>query len=218
MTQDQGHGTITLPADYVRAACAARVCGDRARLRVRHRHRRHRAGLGGDDTPRPVRRRHPRPRREPDLRHHRSPTTSPRPATSSKRILAVDRADIPAVTQRRTPRRPTTPAPSALRRRRHVGRAVVRSRTGSPSVLADARHALAEAEHTVESNTVERARRAAAVTAAEGDLAVIERATAPTARCSPSTRSEPTRPACTTPRRSAASPGSRSAWPARGAP
>ena len=44
---------------------------------------------------------------------------------------------------------------------------------------ADARHALAEAEHTVASNTAERARRAAAITAAEGDLAVIERATAP---------------------------------------
>ena len=94
-------------------------------------------------------------------------------------VLAVDRADIPAVTQRRNPRRPTPGA-------KHTASVAV---TGQPGrclvpdwfadLRADARHALAEAEHTVASNTVERARRAAAVTTAESDLAVIERATAP---------------------------------------
>ena len=62
----------------------ARVRGHRARLPVRHRHRRHRPRLPGDHPPRPVRRCHPRPGRQRDLRHHRQPTTSPKPATSSK--------------------------------------------------------------------------------------------------------------------------------------
>jgi hypothetical protein len=93
-------------------------------------------------------------------------------------VLAVDRADIPAVTQRRTlaaqqPPAITRPAPRAPR----PGRC--RIPDWFAEVLADARHALAAAEHTVESRTVERDRRAAAVTAAEGDLAVIDRATAP---------------------------------------
>ncbi len=52
-------------------ACPARLRGDRARLGVRQRHRRHLSGLVGDDSSRPLRRRHPRRRRERDLRDHR---------------------------------------------------------------------------------------------------------------------------------------------------
>lgn len=92
-------------------------------------------------------------------------------------ILAVDRADIPAVTQRRTlaaqqPEMAIRPASTSGQ----PGRCQVPD--WFAEVLADARHDLAAAEHTVESRTVERARRAAAVTAAETDLAVIDRATA----------------------------------------
>ena len=61
VTQDQGHGTVTLPVEYVRAHVQARLCRHRARLRVRHCHRRRRAGLGGDDPARSVRRGNPRP-------------------------------------------------------------------------------------------------------------------------------------------------------------
>ena len=93
-------------------------------------------------------------------------------------ILAVDRADIPAVTQRRNLAAqhppPSTPPSSTSRQP---------ARCQIPdwftAVLADTRHALAEAEHTVESRAVERARRAAAITAAEDDLADVDRATAP---------------------------------------
>jgi hypothetical protein len=92
-------------------------------------------------------------------------------------ILAVDRADIPAVAQRRTlaaqqPPAATRPPPTSPQ----PGRCQIPD--WFADVLADARHALAAAEHTVESRTVERARRAAAVTAAEADLAIIDRATA----------------------------------------
>ena len=165
VTQEQGHGTIRLPVEYVRAACPARLRGDRTRLRVGHRHRRHRARLRGDDTPRPLRRGHPRPRREPDLRHHRvrRRRRSPRRARSRPRRR-------PGRHPRRHPtphpRRPTpatkhTPASPS----RQPGRCPIPD--WFADVLADARHALAEAEHTVASNTVERARRAAAVTTAE---------------------------------------------------
>ncbi|MBA3289469.1 MAG: relaxase domain-containing protein [Acidimicrobiia bacterium] len=93
-------------------------------------------------------------------------------------ILAVDRADIPAVTQRRTlaaqqpaiATRPTTTSGQPGR---------CRIPEWFADVLADARHALAAAQRSVESRTAERARRAAAVTTAEADLAVITRATAP---------------------------------------
>ena len=93
-------------------------------------------------------------------------------------ILALDRADIPAVTQRRTLAAQQPPA--ATRPASTSGQlGLCRIPDWFAGVLADARHALAEAEHAVESNQVERARRAAAVTAAESDLAVIEQATAP---------------------------------------
>jgi hypothetical protein len=93
-------------------------------------------------------------------------------------ILALDRADIPAVTQRRT--LATQQPPAATRPASTSGRpGRCRIPDWFAELLADARHALAEAEHAVESNRVERVRRAAAVTAAEGDLAVIEQASAP---------------------------------------
>ena len=177
VTHETGHGTVTLAGRLRPRARPARLRGDRARLPVRHRHRRHRARLRGDDPPRPVRRRHPRPRREPDLRHHRQPTTSPRPATSSKPSSPSTGPTSPP-----SPNAATSP-PNTRQRTRPASTAPRPGRCRIPDwfaeLLADARHALAEAEHTVESRTVERARRAAAVTTAEGDLAVIDRATAP---------------------------------------
>ena len=92
-------------------------------------------------------------------------------------IVAVDRADIPAVTQRRNLAAQQPPAPAPPSTPRQPRRCQVPVWFGE--LLADARRAVAEAEHTVESNTVERARRAAAVTAAENDLKGIDRATAP---------------------------------------
>jgi conjugative relaxase-like TrwC/TraI family protein len=93
-------------------------------------------------------------------------------------ILALDRADIPAVTQRRTL---ATQQPPAATRPASTSGQPERCRVPDwfAELLADAQHALAEAEHAVESNRVERVRRAAAVTAAEGDLTVIEQASAP---------------------------------------
>ncbi len=93
-------------------------------------------------------------------------------------VLAVDRADLPAVTERRNlatqqPTPATSPTPTA----RQTGRC--RIPDWFAGLLAGARHDLAVAEHAVESNTFERSRREAAVIAAQRDLAVVDRATAP---------------------------------------
>ena len=94
-------------------------------------------------------------------------------------ILAIDRADIPAVTQRRT-----LAAQHRQRQRtsgadRTPARLDVGSRTGSPT-CSPTPDTPSPTPSTPSSRTrVERARRAAAVTAAERDLAVVDRATAP---------------------------------------
>ena len=64
----------------------------------------------------------PGTRRELDPCHHRQPRTWPRPVTSSKRILAVDRADIPAVTQRRQLAEQDQPPLGSVRPRERLGR------------------------------------------------------------------------------------------------
>ncbi|MBA3288251.1 MAG: relaxase domain-containing protein [Acidimicrobiia bacterium] len=92
-------------------------------------------------------------------------------------ILSVDRADVPAVTQRRTLAAQARPAARPESPVSPPGRCQVPEWLAG--LLADARQALAAAEHTAESHAAERARRAAAVTAAEGDLADVDRATAP---------------------------------------
>ncbi|MBA3289619.1 MAG: relaxase domain-containing protein, partial [Acidimicrobiia bacterium] len=93
-------------------------------------------------------------------------------------ILAVDRVDVPAVTQRRTlaAQPPPSPTPPSSTARQPPRCQIPEWFTG---LLADARHALADSEHTAASHAAERAQRAAAVGAAEHDLAVIDRATAP---------------------------------------
>ena len=92
-------------------------------------------------------------------------------------VLALDRADIPAVTQRHA--LAALQPPAATRSASTAGQpGRCRVPDWFAELLADTRHALAEAEHAVESNRDERVRRSAAVTAAEGDLAIIEQATA----------------------------------------
>ena len=92
-------------------------------------------------------------------------------------ILAVDRADIPAVTQRRNLARQQPPASTPPSSTSHQpGRCQIPD--WFTGLLTDTRHALAETERTVQSRAAERARRAAAVIAAEGELTIIDRATA----------------------------------------
>ena len=92
-------------------------------------------------------------------------------------ILAVDRADIPAVTQRRNlaVRHPSTPTPPSSTSCQ-PGRCQIPD--WFTSVLAEARHALTDAERTVEARAGDRARRIAVITTAEGELADVDRATA----------------------------------------
>ena len=68
--------------------------GDTVDVGIDARHRRH-------HPPRPLRRRHPRPRRQPALRRHRHRVTSTRPANVLEASLTRDRADVPAISQRR---------------------------------------------------------------------------------------------------------------------
>ena len=111
-----GHGHVTLPADYVASTRPARLRGDRARLAIRHRRHRYRPHLAGHHPARPVRRRHPGRDEQHHLRHHRQRRhrRSPR---RPRGILAVDRADIPATTQRRTLAQ-STPRQATPERRR----------------------------------------------------------------------------------------------------
>jgi hypothetical protein len=92
-------------------------------------------------------------------------------------VLAVDRADTPAVMQRRNLAAQQAPSTRPASPSHRPGRCLIPD--WFADLRTDARHALTEAEHTAESNTVERARRAAAVTTAEADLVDIARATAP---------------------------------------
>ena len=100
VTHKRGHGRH--PARRLRPRPRpVGLRGDRARRAGRHHHHRHVPRLAGHHPPRPVRRAHPRPRRQHGLRRHRQPR--PRRSTRHPRaIIAVDRADIPAITQRRT--------------------------------------------------------------------------------------------------------------------
>ena len=177
VTQDQGHGTVTLPVEYVHAhvrlGYAATEHGYESATVT--------AGVELASTATTRRGLYVGVTRGRDENLICVITESHDVAEARdvlEAILAVDRADIPAVTQRRTlasqpPPAITRPAPTASR----PGRC--RIPDWFAEVLSDARQALAAAEHTVEDRTVERARRAAAVTAAQRDLAVIDRATAP---------------------------------------
>ena len=93
-------------------------------------------------------------------------------------ILAVDRADIPAVTQRRNLAAQQPPSAGAYRRHR-ISHADVRSRSGSASYWPTPDALSPKPSTPSNRTTVERTRRAAAVTAAENDLKGIDRATAP---------------------------------------
>ena len=81
VTRIDGHGTVTLPAGYVaehvQLGYAATEPGNQSDTVTAQHHPRHR----GHHLPRPVRRRHPRPRREPDPGRHRHP----RPRRSPRR-------------------------------------------------------------------------------------------------------------------------------------
>ena len=91
-------------------------------------------------------------------------------------ILAADRADVPATTQRRTLAQ-RRQQPHARRRRRTIG-LVAGSRLVRSELYTDARQDLAAAQRAVDENTSERARRQAALANAQSELAVIDRTTA----------------------------------------
>ena len=105
------------PGRVRRRARPPRLRRHRTRQPIRHRHRRHPTRHRRDDTPRPLRRRHPRPRPEPDARRHRGARgrRSPRRSRTRSRLRP-----------RRHPSNHSAPKP---RRRRPCP-----TETGEPSI------------------------------------------------------------------------------------
>ncbi len=117
----------------------ARLRRDRARLAVRHRRHRHRPHLTGHHPPRPLRRRHPRPRHQHALCVVTDSDDVAEARDVLEAVLAVDRADVPATTQRRTLAQ-TVPRPASSPIRR------CEVPEWFPTVLADAQRDLLAAE------------------------------------------------------------------------
>ena len=95
-----GHGTVTPPRRLRREPRPARLRRHRPRPPRRHRRRRPRRRHRRHHPPQPLRRRHPRPRtRTASSSSPTNPTQAARDVL--EQVLTNDRADIPAVTQRR---------------------------------------------------------------------------------------------------------------------
>jgi len=93
-------------------------------------------------------------------------------------VLAVDRADVPAVTQRRVLARQGS-ATITQRPQRTVQQARCQIPDWFPPLLADARSELAAAEGSVAARSDERARRQTALAAAQSKLTLVDDATRP---------------------------------------
>ena len=178
-----GRSPCPMPSAMAMSPCPPTTCGSMSASATP------RASTAGSPTPstRPS----PSPHRPPPAAAFTSPppaaatttrcassptaTTSPRHATSSKTILAIDRADIPAVTQRRslaqsTPPHPTPAAPAPTPR--------CAIPDWFPSALADAQKALGDAQARQAEQSAQRADVTADVANADAVYAEVHAATA----------------------------------------
>ena len=112
-----GHGTVSLPPDYVEPACAPRLRRHRTRPPGRHRRRRHRARLHRHHPSRALRRGDPRPRRQPRSTSSPRPPISPKPATCSSACSPTTGPTSPP-----SPNDATSPARSRPTTRRRPAR------------------------------------------------------------------------------------------------
>ena len=170
VTHQGGHGDVTLPADYVARPRPARLRRHRARLAIRHRRRRHRPRLTGHHPPRPLRRRHPRPRHATRCVSSPTATTSPKPATSSK-------PSSPSTGPTSPP--PPNAAPSPTRCHRPASSPTRRCEVPEwfPALLADAQRDLHAAEENAARTAARRAEATVAVATADAALATVAAAT-----------------------------------------
>ena len=172
-----GHGDVTLPVDYTREQCPARLRGDRARRESGN----VTAGISMVSSATTVRGVYVAVTRGSDENVICVITDSNDIAEARdvlEGIVAIDRADVPAVTQRRS----LAHQSRDYRRTRspHHRLHDARSRTGSRPLLHDARNALAVAEQRAAAQAVQRQRLLDALAAADNALdAVAAAATAP---------------------------------------
>ena len=178
VTQQQGHGTVHLPADYVRAHVRLGYAA------TEHGYESDTVTAGIELASAATTRRGlyvgvTRGRDENLICVITDTNDIAEARDVLDAVLAVDRADIPAVTQRRILAHQhqqvgtTRQAPPS----RHPQRCRVPD--WFDDLLADTRHDLDKAQRVVESNRAERTRRAAVATAAHHELERIDLVTAP---------------------------------------
>ncbi len=177
VTQQRGHGTVTLPADYVdahvRLGYAATEHGYQSDTVTTS------IGLATSVTTRRGLYVAATRGRDENLIFV---ITDSHDIAEARDVLdgvvAVDRADVPAVTQRRELARQASPV-ITRQPQRPVQQGRCQIPDWFPPLLADARRELVEAEQSVAARSNERVRREAALAAAQRELARVDEATRP---------------------------------------